>query len=361
MNHLKTTNAKVRQQVLKGNLIRQLVIARNYFRNLWLKTVSKSFLLTKLHYVFLSDAFTRETIRVLNGHITHNSEMKDLETPNYFLRRATHRIEKGLTMNPRRGVFAEDYILETTQAYERAVALGVMNAELRWTHDVLDLYFSTVERTTITSKAEGIFRRASRGPLSGRQPQTRVDQNETNISSADMLALAKHRKSIRWFRSANVPHALIDEALEVALQAPSACNRQAFRFMIFDDRASVERVARLAPGSAGFDTNIPMIVVIVGRLRAYPEPRDRHVIFIDSSLAAMSFILALETQSVSSCIINWPDLAKTDREARRILDLSDDEQIIMLIAVGYALPNQLIPYSQKQEKNLIAQYNPCLK
>ena len=48
-----------------------------------------------------------------------------------------------------------------------------------------------------------------------------------------------------------------------------------------------------------------MIIVIVGELDAYEYDRDRHLIYIDGSLAAMTFMLALETLGLSSCPINW--------------------------------------------------------
>ena len=140
---------------------------------------------------------------------------------------------------------------------------------------------------------------------------------------------------------------MIDKAVEVAVQSPSACNRQPYRFVVFDDPASVAQASRLPMGVAGFDHNFPAIVAVVGRLRAYPHVRDRHVIYIDGALAAMSFMFALETQGVSSCSINWPDIPEREEAAAKLLKLDPDERIVMFISLGYAADTGLVPYSQK--------------
>jgi nitroreductase len=66
-------------------------------------------------------------------------------------------------------------------------------------------------------------------------------------------------------------------------------------------------------GTSGFYENFPCVVVLIGKVRAFPFERDRHVIYFDASLAAMAFQFALEVQGVSSCCINWPDIPERER------------------------------------------------
>ena len=133
----------------------------------------------------------------------------------------------------------------------------------------------------------------------------------------------------------------------MATEAPSSCNRQAFRFRFFEDPDAIQRVARLAPGTGGFAHNIPMLAVILGDLSAYHGERDRHGIYIDASLASMSFMLALETLGLSSCALNWPDVAWRERKMARVLALRPHERVIMLMAIGHADPDGLVAYSHK--------------
>src|SRR5690606_12359360 len=120
-----------------------------------------------------------------------------------------------------------------------------------------------------------------------------------------------------------------------------------------NDPIKSSKIAACAGGTTGFSENIPSIVVVVGDLSAYPSERDRHLIYIDGALATMQFILALQAQGLSSCCINWPEVERSEKRIRGIIDLKVHERIIMLLAVGYADPQGGIPYSQKKKDFLI--------
>jgi nitroreductase len=150
---------------------------------------------------------------------------------------------------------------------------------------------------------------------------------------------------------------MIDAAIEIAAQSPSACNRQPFRFVVCDDPQLVQKVAAIPMGTAGYAHNIPVFVIIIGQQRHYFDERDRHLIYIDGSLAAMSFCFALEVQGLSSCCVNWPDVPEREERMAQILNLENDERPIMCLAVGFPDPNGLVAYSQKKPLSQLRQYN----
>ena len=102
-------------------------------------------------------------------------------------------------------------------------------------------------------------------------------------------------------------------------------------------------------GTAGFSDNFQCLIVIVGDLSAYPFEKDRHIIYIDSALAAMQLQLALETQGLGSCTINWPDIERHEKLMAHELNLTAYQRPTMLIAVGYPDPEALIPFSAKKQ------------
>jgi nitroreductase len=173
----------------------------------------------------------------------------------------------------------------------------------------------------------------------------------------DFAALCRRRRSVRWYRDQPVERELVDRALDAALQSPSACNRQSFQFRFFDEPDRVAKLAGIPAGTKGYGDSLPAICAVVGRLRAYPEERDRHVIYIDGALAAMSFMLALETVGLSSCAINWPDIAAQDEAAAKLLGLDPDERVVMLIGLGHADPQGKIPYSAKKPLASMRRWN----
>ncbi|WP_244325647.1 nitroreductase family protein [Shewanella aestuarii] len=264
-------------------------------------------------------------------------------------------------MQPRRAVFAEDFIIETVRCYAQCVsAEKVCNQELKWAGDVLNCYFSVVSHTTNIADAYQIFSQASgyckssdinKAALSIPYQYQQINQAQINTDSFTDLCL--QRRAVRWFTQQLVQDSDINRAIEIASLAPSACNRQPFEFFVANDKTLAPSIAKYAGGTAGFADNIPCVIVVVGDLSAYPEERDRHVIYIDGSLAAMQLMLALETMGLSSCPINWPDLDVPEQKMAKRLGLKSYERPIMLIAVGYAKPDGMIPFSQKKPANVL--------
>ncbi len=64
-----------------------------------------------------------------------------------------------------------------------------------------------------------------------------------NPTQPDVLAAIRARRSIRRYRPEPVPRALLDEVLSAATWAPSAHNRQPWRFAVLDQPAPKERLA----------------------------------------------------------------------------------------------------------------------
>ncbi|MEL7148606.1 MAG: nitroreductase family protein, partial [Bacteroidota bacterium] len=267
-------------------------------------------------------------------------------------------IEKGLIMRPRRKVFALDYVEETVDSY-LTLSNNVIDEDiLEWAGQVLSNYFAVVEKNEFL---EDVFQRFDQVYQTYSYQDQKVpyerDLSKGQVDFDDFLALSIRRRSVRWYKDQNVPTELIDKALLAANQSPSACNRQPFRYMIFDEPEMVQKIVNIPKGTPGYSHNIKTICVLIGDLSAYFSERDRHVIYIDASLSAMSFILALETLGLSSCCINWPDVEKLEKRMERLLKLKKHERPIMLISVGYPDETGMVPFSQKKSISNLRSYN----
>ena len=309
-----------------------------------------------LYYVLFSRQFDREHKAVLQGRLVYKQSLTKVGRSSALIRRNIHRLEKGLIMRPRRAVFASDYIVETLEVYQKAVQQGTLSdAELTWATDVLTEYFSVVEDNVVIAKARALFRSCAPGSNATPVcvPYAHSSLAETSVSFADLLALFKRRRSVRWYQQKPVAPELIRQAVNAATFAPSACNRQPYRFDLLSEPADAAEIARCAMGTAGFADNIPCLIVVVGDLSCYPAERDRHVIYIDASLAAMQLMLALETLGLSTCPINWPDIEQREAVLQQKLGLAYHERAVMLMAVGYADPDGGIAWSQKKTDELL--------
>jgi nitroreductase len=343
-----------------GRSIRSVRAAAKHIQRRVLPLVAWSRTLCALYYFIISGAFRREQHAVAEGLTAYQGEVWRAGFTRYLLRRNIHRIEKGLIMKPRRQVFAVDYIASTVRAFGRfAELLSLPGApEVDWVWNVLNDYFAAAGEDPVIAAARAAFRSIRYAPTDrSRKPFPARQLAGTPVSYEQFRELANRRKSVRWYLPKPIPRDVIDRAIVVAGSAPSACNRQPIVFHVFDDTEVLSRVAELAGGAEGFASNFPALAVLTGQLRAYFDESDRHIIYIDGSLAAMSFIFALETMGVASCIVNWPDVEWRERKMAKQLDLAPDERVVMLISLGYPDPDGLVPYSQKKDISELRSYN----
>lgn len=327
-------------------------------RDRTLAAISRSRVLTAVYFMFRG-TFYHEQRSVLCGLAKHHELEGRGAAPRHRLVRGVHRIEKGLSMRDRRDVFAESYVGDVVADLESEWC-DDPDRQLRWAVDVLVEYFGVVSRTDAIERAAERFEAfldAVDYEPGDRVPYPRRDVPEAPVSQAELQQLARRRTSTRWFEQRPVPRDALDDALRVARQSPSACNRQSWEFRFFDEPELVEDVASLAIGANGYDDNIPCLAVLVGKQRAYNNDRDKHVIYIDASLAAMALQFSLEAQGLASCCINWPAIPRNQRRMAERLDLDRDESVVMLMAIGYPDPDGTIPYSAKKPVEELRSFN----
>lgn len=315
----------------------------------------------RVYYRFVSEAFGREEAAVDAGITSYKATLgtgRELFT----LRRNTHMLEKGLTMRPRRSEFALNYIGATVGAFAKVHEPGSTTPvgvdESVWMRAVLTEYFEATAASThpkierLRATFEGLPKTEPKRVSIATGPHHPAPPMPT-ISIDDLQELATNRRSVRWFNEEPVDRELVDRAVAVAAESPTACNRQPYRFEIFDDKESVGKVAAIPMGTAGYAQQLTGMVVIIGDLSAFFDERDRHLIYIDSCLSAMGLIYGFETQGVGSCCINWPDMPDRDKAMAELLGLKSYERVVMLVAYGYTDQTGLVPYSAKRDLSAI--------
>lgn len=319
----------------------------------------------RLYFAVFNNGFRREQAVVSAGQRAYYRSLAD-DKQRFLVRRNTHMLEKSLIMRPRRGTFAAQYIEETVRAFFGSTKASppVLSAEeTEWTRTVLDEYFEATAGSEAPQVvgARALYAEAREpglaGSSSGRFGPQPAPTGEPPLDVTALLRLAERRKSVRWFTPEPVDRDVIDTAMQIGAESPSACNRQPFKFRIFDEPELVAEIATVPLGTTGYAHNIPYIAVIVGDMSAFYDERDRHLIYIDGCLAAMGFILGLEAQGIGSCCINWPDIAAREKRMRTLLRLEDHERPVMLIAFGHADPTGRVPFSARRSLDALRSYN----
>ena len=180
--------------------------------------------------------------------------------------------------------------------------------------------------------------------------------------AAALLAIMRERRSIRRFTSEPVPRAVLERLLEAARWAPSAHNRQPWRFAVI---TNAERKAALADAmgarfradlrAEGVDaaeieaqlarsyarlTEAPALIVFfvsTTAMATYAEAHRQQGEYIMATqsvaLAVQNLLLAAHAEGLGACWICAPLFAPD--EVRAALALPQDWIAQGLIALGY--------------------------
>ena len=159
--------------------------------------------------------------------------------------------------------------------------------------------------------------------------------------SSPFLELCRRRRSVRHFSARPVEKEKLELCLEAARLAPSAENKQPWRFVVFDDPAEKARLSEVAfRGIYSVSARLahaPALVcllikedLLVNKAAGIAQGIQYQV--IDAGIAGEHFVLAAAEQGLGTCWIGWFD---TRGLARHLKLRGRGFKPIALIAVGY--------------------------
>lgn len=166
------------------------------------------------------------------------------------------------------------------------------------------------------------------------------------VENRSFIDIAFSRRSVREFTSAPVSDENIRRAVQIALQAPSVCNRQPARVHQIDDIDTMRAVLELQGGFRGYKLP-PKLLLVTSDLKAFVAAIERNQAFIDGGLFMMMLLLGLEQAGLGSCSLNTAMSKEREEAARKILNIPDSEVFIAFVAVGHFDPAVMIPRSKR--------------
>ncbi|MDD5195586.1 MAG: nitroreductase family protein [Candidatus Omnitrophica bacterium] len=149
----------------------------------------------------------------------------------------------------------------------------------------------------------------------------------------NFFELAKKRQSIRAFSRKEVPQDKLNKILQCAIEAPSSCNRQAWRFLIVKDENAKEFMSKWR-GLDRIRESSAIICVFVDS-SFYRKQGEDKTQYMDGSAALMNIIYAAQSLGLSSCWVNCPHSEEKRKELLDFFKLSEDLRPISLVTLGY--------------------------
>ena len=144
----------------------------------------------------------------------------------------------------------------------------------------------------------------------------------------DIITAIKTRRSVRKFKPDPVPMGLLKHVIEMSTWAPSATNRQGWRFIIIDDPKIKEKI--VDQGGAIIIKDAPAVILVLYDSRtANPEYQDH----IQSGAAAtQNLLLAANNSGLGAC---WVCHLPPKKELRKIFKIPSELLPIACVLIGY--------------------------
>lgn len=171
-------------------------------------------------------------------------------------------------------------------------------------------------------------------------------KRETYIEKMEFYDVLKKRRSVRNYDpQKEISDEVLYRILEAGRIAPSAANRQPWKFVVIKDQKIRDAVCRCYKGD--WLKNAPVILVVVGRRdRSWVRAKDGHnSIEVDLTIALDHMILAAAAEGVGSCWI----MAFDYEILSNVLKLKENEFVSCLTPLGF--PPEGYPAERIPERN----------
>lgn len=248
-----------------------------------------------------------------------------------------HVIEKGLSLPKPKARFGEPIVLATLnllREYQRRCyplnnfiytqAVAVIRSY------ILSQGTRVVSEADITSLTQKV-KHQEKSPPGGVLTYTR--EQLLLASMGDFKSVALNRFSLRQFSEDEIDVNMVNEAVKIAQKSPSVCNRQATKIYYLRE-PWCQKALSLHEGNRGFGHLVHNLLIVTADLRAYTTVGERYQAYLDGGLFAMSLLYALEYKGLGACSLNWNVEPAVDRRFRKEIPIADNDEIIMMIAVG---------------------------
>jgi len=140
------------------------------------------------------------------------------------------------------------------------------------------------------------------------------------------------RKSVRKFQNKDVPEDVMSRLLEAARLAPSASNRQEWRFVVVREASTRELLAEAARGQK-FVGEAPVVLACCAETDGHVMTCGQACYPIDLAIAIDHITLCAVAEGLGTC---WIGAFDEDR-VKDILGIPQSVRVVELLPIGYPL------------------------
>lgn len=157
----------------------------------------------------------------------------------------------------------------------------------------------------------------------------------------EIKEIIQNRYSVRDFKPDPIPEHLLQEILEAGRLAPSAQNRQPWRYIVFTDPEDIRTLTKktgLIGLSNFFIKDAPVVIVACADLKKNVRINDKDYYLVDTAISFQQMILTAWHHGIGSC---WM-AAFSETLLARHLGIPKSWKIVAISPFGYPKENKAI-------------------
>jgi nitroreductase len=145
----------------------------------------------------------------------------------------------------------------------------------------------------------------------------------------DLIPEIANRRSIRKFADTPIDRATLDRILEAGRSAPSAKNRQTWRFVAITERETRLRIQDAAYGQ-DYVGEAPAVIALCTTNIDYTMPNGQLSYPIDLGIAGAFMMIQAQHEGLGSCAVT----TFQEADLKAILTVPHKMRVVMLLLVG---------------------------
>lgn len=271
-----------------------------------------------------------------------------------------HSIEKGLLFKKTKPRFAQQRIINLHPRLALSLIKNNINrSQIRVAYQVMCEYYelhqqSGVDISDYYTQVQYEDYKLTLGDAYTSKFKGAIDYLKDDFYSqvkADFATFSSSRKSVREYTGELVSSSLIEQAITLALNTPSVCNRQACKVYLLEDKVRIDKLLTIQGGLTGYTQNVNQVLLLTVDRNYFYTVGERNQFYIDGGMFLMNMLYALHFYKIANCPANWGKVVQEEKKLAGIVDLPESEKIICVVPIGVAKDEFRVTLSQRRELN----------
>lgn len=145
---------------------------------------------------------------------------------------------------------------------------------------------------------------------------------------------AHSRHSVRAYSDEDIPDEVMLYVVDLARTTPTGCNRQPNKTYVVCSPTMIKQITNWQGGGKGFAEKANKLLVVTSAIDAFGF-NEYNEVWKAGGMYVMNLLYALHAHKIGACPLMWNGKRNQDNSLRALLNIPDNEEVIMVVAVGY--------------------------